>query len=188
MRIRAPPLGRLPGVGPYTAAAVASLGHGRPVPAVDTNVRRVIGRARLGRDGAPPAQVGAAAAAWLDRRDPGSWNQALMDLGREVCRPAPRCGACPLASVCRFRAEGARPGRSLRRQGRFEGSFRQLRGAVIRVLRGVDAVTLGSLAAGTGRTTEEVAEAVGRLAAEGLLRAGPAARAGRPTGRVRLAP
>ncbi len=181
-------LAGLPGVGPYTAAAVASLGHGVPVPAIDTNVQRVVARARIGRDGAAPAEVQEAAAAWLDRSEPGSWNQALMDLGREVCRPAPRCPACPLSGSCLFRASGGTPRGERRRQGRFEGSFRQLRGGIVRELRGVHSVTLASLAARLDRSTADVASVVGRLSVEGLVRAGPAALAGRPSGRVRLAP
>ena len=181
-------LARLPGVGPYTAAAVAALAHGIPVPAVDTNVRRVVARARIGRDDATPSEIEAAAAAWLDRGDPGSWNQVLMDLGREVCRPVPRCDVCPLSRTCRFRLRGATPAPRPRGQGPFEGSFRQLRGAVIRELRSADSVALGSLAARVGRTPASVAAAVRRLEAEGLVRAGPAAQAGRPSGRVRLAP
>lgn len=181
-------LSRLPGVGPYTAAAVAALGHGVPVPAVDTNVRRVVSRARVGRDDAAPSEIETAAAAWLDRADPGSWNQALMDLGRELCRPVPRCGPCPLSSTCRFRLLDETPGLRPRKQGPFEGSFRQLRGAVIRELRTVDSSTLGSLASRVGRSQTSVASAVRRLTAEGLVRAGPAALAGRPMGRVRLAP
>jgi A/G-specific adenine glycosylase len=181
-------LAGLPGVGPYTAAAVASLGHGVPVPAIDTNVRRVVTRARIGRDDAATGEVEAAAAAWLDRSDPGSWNQALMDLGREVCRPVPRCETCPLSGSCRFRASGATPRWERRRQGGFEGSFRQVRGGVVRELRGVHSMTLASLAARLGRCTADVWSAVARLSDEGLVLAGPAALAGRPSGRVRLAP
>jgi A/G-specific adenine glycosylase len=181
-------LAGLPGVGPYTAAAVASLGHGVPVPAVDTNVRRVVARARIGLDESVPAEIEVAAAEWLDRGEPGLWNQALMDLGREVCRPAPRCQACPLSRTCRFRLQGSTPARPQRRQARFEGSFRQLRGAVIRDLRGVESTTLAALARRLGRPLADVASAVARLSAEGLVLAGPAALAGRPSGRVRLAP
>ncbi|MGZ4114689.1 MAG: A/G-specific adenine glycosylase, partial [Actinomycetota bacterium] len=88
----------LPGVGPYTAAAVASIAFGVGVVAVDTNVMRVVSRVvRVEGVGA----IGAAAAGWLDGNDPGAWNQAVMDLGREVCRPVPRCGACPIRTTCR---------------------------------------------------------------------------------------
>jgi A/G-specific adenine glycosylase len=179
-------LRRLPGVGPYTAAAVASIAFGVPIPAVDTNVSRVVGRAILGEDGAERSQVTRAASAWLDRRDPGGWNQAVMDLGREVCRPAPRCDVCPLAATCVFRRAGRTPAPRRQRQPAFEGSSRQLRGAIIRALRDRTSVTLGELAATSGRSIGELAAAVARLAAEGLVRPGPGALAGSPRGRVRL--
>ena len=177
-----------PGVGPYTAAAVASMAFGAPVPAVDTNVRRVVARARLGRDpgDVDPARLDRAAADWLHRGDPGGWNQALMDLGREVCRPAPRCEACPVRSGCRFRLTRAESSGAQRRQPAFEGSFRQLRGAVVRVLLGQPVATVESLRRHTGRSRREILRAVRALSAEGLVRAGPAALAGRPRGRVRL--
>jgi A/G-specific adenine glycosylase len=177
----------LTGVGPYTAAAVASLGFGAPVAAVDVNVRRVVSRALLdGETGGSAVQ--AAAAAWLDRDDPSRWNQAVMDLGREVCRPVPRCAACPMARACRFRKKAstsvARP--AVRRQGRFEGSMRQVRGAVVRILRDEPRCTLGTLARRSGHSPERVADAVATLHREGLVEAGPAARRGEPRGSVRL--
>jgi A/G-specific adenine glycosylase len=176
----------LRGVGPYTAAAVASIGFGVPVPAIDTNVTRVVRRAVLGRDDASGAEVEAAAGRWLDRGDPGGWNQALMDLGREVCRPVPRCDACPLARSCAFRRAGGPPAPNRRPQPAFEGSTRQLRGDIVRVLRDRDSTTLGALAMTTGRPLGEVALTVNRLAADGVVRPGPAAVAGSPRGRVRL--
>jgi A/G-specific adenine glycosylase len=183
-------LRRLPGVGPYTAAAVAAVAFGVPVAAVDTNVRRVVARVHVGRepDELTPRSIRRLAGTWLDRRDPGSWNQALMDLGREVCRPRPRCGACPLAAVCRWPAEGAavRGPAGGRRAEPFEGSSRQVRGAVVRALRRHPSLTLGSLAREVGGPRERVERAVRQLAGEGLVRAGPAALAGRPSGRVRL--
>jgi A/G-specific adenine glycosylase len=100
-------LRRLPGMGPYTAAAVASIAFDVPVPAVDTNGARVARRFVLGRDDAGGPEVDRVAEAWLDRRDPGEWNQAVMDLGREVCRPVPRCEVCPLARMCAFRQGAA---------------------------------------------------------------------------------
>jgi A/G-specific adenine glycosylase len=179
----------LPGVGPYTASAVASLAYGVPVPAVDTNVRRVVARVHLGQDphDAPPKVIRTAAEAWLDPEDPGSWNQALMDLGREICRPRPRCDACPLADACLFLATGAIPGPSRRRQGRFEGSTRQVRGAIVHVLRGSPSPTLDQLAARTGFELARVARAVGDLHEEGVLDASRSALEGRGSGRVRLA-
>lgn len=164
-----PTLRGLPGVGPYTAAAVASIAHGTPVAAIDTNVRRIAGRVFDGVDDATPARVRELADAWLDPRDPGAWNEALMDLGREVCRPRPRCDVCPLRPSCAFVASGARPAGPRRTQGPFEGSFRQVRGAVVRALRARDAASLEELTAITGLDAERVAEAIHRLTAEGLL-------------------
>jgi A/G-specific adenine glycosylase len=179
-------LRRLPGVGPYTAAAVASIAFGVPVPAVDTNGDRVVRRFVLGRDDAGRREVARAAEAWLDRRDPGGWNQAVMDLGREICRPLPGCERCPLAHGCAFRMNGAATAPRRSRQPRFEGSSRQLRGAVVRTLCDREQTTLGTLAMVTGRPRADVATAVRDLAAEGLVRAGPAALRGDVRGRVRL--
>ncbi len=107
-------LKELPGVGEYTAAAVASIAFGEAVAVVDGNVRRVLARLF-----AVPGAPGRAA---FERRireladelmraggaaDPGAWNQALMELGALVCLPKrPRCGECPAAGACRARAAG----------------------------------------------------------------------------------
>jgi len=176
----------LPGVGPYTAAAVASLAFGDAVPAIDVNVARVVARARLGRDDAGSHEVARAARSWVDRSDPGAWNQALMDVGREVCRPAPRCDACPLRRTCRFRRSGASPAPRRRRQAPYAGSSRQARGAVIRVLRAEGSATVGAIAGTTSLPLQRVIDAVRALAADGMVSAGAAALAGRPRGRLRL--
>jgi A/G-specific adenine glycosylase len=179
----------LPGVGPYTSAAVASIAFDVPVAAIDTNVRRIVARVHLGveADDASPGEVAELANEWLDRTDPGRWNQALMDLGREVCRPRPRCERCPLETECRFAAAGlpVRPAR--RRQGPFRGSTREVRGAIVRALRAHDSVTIGRLTAETGVGAERVVPSLAALAREGIVAAGPAAIAGSPRGRVRLA-
>ena len=87
----------LAGVGDYTAAAIASIAFGLPHAAVDGNVRRVI--MRLAGDAA--VDVGATATRLLDRRHPGRWNQAVMELGATVCLPRePLCSGCPLALAC----------------------------------------------------------------------------------------
>ncbi|HPF35975.1 MAG TPA: A/G-specific adenine glycosylase [Candidatus Krumholzibacteria bacterium] len=101
----------LPGVGDYTAGAVASIGLGLPEAAVDTNVDRVLRRLLCDRPGdaadLKPAALRALAAALVDPADPGAWTQALMDLGAGPCRVAdPDCGGCPLAAHCRSRAAG----------------------------------------------------------------------------------
>jgi A/G-specific adenine glycosylase len=126
-------LTELPGVGPYTAAAVGCFAFGRPVMPVDVNVRRV--QERTGHD--------------FDH----TCAQALMDLGATVCiARVPRCGECPLASACPSRGQRFEP---LRKQGPFEGSFRQRRGAALR-----------ALLAGVDPGDEE---AVAALAADGLV-------------------
>ncbi len=165
-------LTRLPGVGPYTASAVASIGYGTPVAALDGNVRRVVARAVRG---AEPDEVAAAdlasdAQAWLDPTAPGDWNQAIMDIGRLFCRPAPRCEECPLAPRCRFRL-ARRAGRSSgRRQSPFEGSARQVRGAVVAALRQTKrSVSAEALAERTGHRLPAVAVATASLAAEGII-------------------
>ena len=105
-------LTELPGVGRYTADAVARFALERPVLPVDTNVRRVL--ERTGGDFGPASA------------------HALMDLGATVCLArVPRCGACPLAATCPSRGKRYEP---LRKQGRFEGSFRQRRARALRLV------------------------------------------------------
>lgn len=96
----------LPGVGEYTAGAVASIAFGEVVPAVDGNVKRVLARLH---DEAKPTVVWlrSAAARWVDTSRPGDWNQALMELGATVCTPrAPACERCPLEAWCGARRAG----------------------------------------------------------------------------------
>src|SRR4051794_322573 len=117
----------LPGVGPYTAAAVASFAFGAQVAAVDTNTRRVA--QRLGR-GDPGALLAPGRA--------GEWNQATMELGATVCTArAPRCGDCPVGAWCASagRAPASSPGpaagRRPRSGERFEDTNRFVRGRVV---------------------------------------------------------
>jgi A/G-specific adenine glycosylase len=96
-------LERLPGIGPYTARAVASIAFGSPVGAVDTNVRRVLGRVLVGADGLPRKELQAAADASVDPVRPGAWTHAVMDVGATLCHPSrPLCAGCPLQPWCRF--------------------------------------------------------------------------------------
>jgi A/G-specific adenine glycosylase len=100
---------QVPGVGPYTAAAIASIALDEPAPLVDGNVRRVVARliASEATGGALEREAWAWAERNLVRERPGDWNQALMELGALVCRPRnPNCAACPLASDCQGRAAG----------------------------------------------------------------------------------
>ena len=157
------------------------MAFGRPVAVVDTNVRRVVARVHLGVDWrhAETGAVWELAQVWLDRDDPVTWNQAVMDLGREVCKSLPRCDVCPLARVCAFRTSGAIATRGPGSKEPFEGSSRQVRGAIVRSLRSHEALSQERLAAETGFGAERVEAAVDGLAADGLVV--------RSAGRIRLA-
>jgi A/G-specific adenine glycosylase len=132
-----PPVDRLtvlPGVGPYTAAAVASFAWDAPVAAADTNARRVIER----RDGRrrTPAELARRLAQLLPPERAAQFNQAMMELGATVCRPRrPLCGACPVRPGCRWvgRADRARlDGRG--RRIPFEETDRWARGRLLAAL------------------------------------------------------
>jgi len=177
------PLIALPGIGPYTAAAVASIAFRVPIAAIDTNVRNVMARLTFGCEAAEvrEADIADAAARWLPHDAPGDWNQAVMNLGREVRRPTPRCDVCPLAGACRFRPSGRAGRRSGRRQAAFEGSMRQARGEVLRELRCRDrAATIRRIAAALGYPVPRVDLAVDALERDGLVER-------TDSGRVRLA-
>ncbi len=102
----------LPGIGPYTAGAILSIAFDLPAPILEANTMRLFSRL-LAYRGQPASAEGtrllwAMAEAILPRRNVGTFNQALMELGSEVCRPrGPRCGSCPVATLCRAKSEGA---------------------------------------------------------------------------------
>jgi A/G-specific adenine glycosylase len=104
-------LAALPGMGPYTAGAVASIAFGIPVPAVDGNVTRVIARLfRVHREITDPVarrHIAALASRLISLEDPGAFNQAMMELGATICVPrSPACGRCPLGDLCLAHAAG----------------------------------------------------------------------------------
>ncbi len=139
-------LEELPGVGPYTAAAVASIAYGEPVAAVDGNVRRVV--ARLFAVEVPNARwLRETAEGLLDRADPGTWNQAVMELGSLVCTPKnPACAACPVARFCQGKGDAERyPVRRVRRQRAVSAAALVLMGAGGYVLEKRDGRALGGL-------------------------------------------
>ncbi len=111
----------LPGIGPYTAAAIAAIAFDAPATAVDGNVERVMARLHAETDPLPgvKATLGAHARALTPDRRPGDYAQAVMDLGATLCTPRrPACGVCPWATACRARALGiaeALPARAARR-------------------------------------------------------------------------
>jgi A/G-specific adenine glycosylase len=194
-------LAALPGVGPYTARAVACFALGLPVAPVDTNVARVLARSLTGAD---PSQLTPAARQRLADQalppptgapprgspdpsgDAWTWSSALMDVGALHCRPKPRCGGCPLELTCRWRALGpAAPPPRPKGQAPFATSDRRWRGAVVRALAGApdgldraalaDAVQAGAADRPAGWFDALLA----RLESEGMVAAGP-------DGRLRL--
>ena len=123
----------LPGVGPYTAGAVTCFSRGESVAFADTNIRRVLGRAVLGRIATAPEAV-ALDERLVPRRGADRWHHALMDLGATLCvARAPRCDVCPIAAVCRSRGRAAPP--APRRQPAFVTSDRRVRGRIVAALR-----------------------------------------------------
>lgn len=95
----------LPGVGTYTASAVLSISFGKPLAAVDANVRRVLSRIFALRE-AGTKTVHGLATSLLDRKRPGDWNQALMELGQRICTPRqPLCSSCPVKNLCISRGQ-----------------------------------------------------------------------------------
>ncbi|HEY4189909.1 MAG TPA: hypothetical protein VGM28_05785 [Candidatus Limnocylindrales bacterium] len=170
----------LPGVGPYTARAVAAIAFGRPVGAVDTNVRRVLDRVAWGgAQTLAPREMQALADAVVPPDRAGDWTHALMDLGAGPCRPrAPRCHACPAIAWCRFAAghradvpavsTGPRAARAP--STAFPATTRWLRGRIVAQARDAsdgDWVAFG--AAIGAHDPRAVREAVVALASEGLL-------------------
>jgi A/G-specific adenine glycosylase len=183
----------LPGVGPYTARAVAAIAHGDRVAAVDTNVRRVLCRL-LGRPLAAQ-QLQAVADGLVPAADPATWTHASMELGATVCRAArPRCDVCPVRRWCAS-ADGlglpgatdpARPGGSAGSKARarrpshaahgptdrpaFERTTRWLRGRIVAHLRQADEGAWVDLPDRIGsHGPQQVAAAAHALRRDGLL-------------------
>jgi A/G-specific adenine glycosylase len=196
-------LAELPGVGSYTARAVACFALGLQAAPVDTNVARVLARALAGTDPsrlAPAARQRLADQAMAPPADrppaPGApdpsgrawaWSSALMDVGARHCRPRPRCPGCPLEASCRWRALGpaAPPPPRGAGQAPFATSDRRWRGAVVRALAGAadgldrPALAEAVQAAAADRPAGWFDELLAGLEAEGMVAAGP-------DGRLRL--
>jgi len=173
-------LERLPGIGAYTARAVAAIAFGTPVGAVDTNVRRVLGRAIGGAiDAYPPSELQRVADAAVPADRPADWTHALMDVGATFCRTTrPLCSECPALAVCRYAAASPADGAVERGSGprsQFTATSRWLRGRILDRLREVEGtgwVVVQTPIGGHDRAT--VVAALERLAAEGLVELEPA--------------
>jgi A/G-specific adenine glycosylase len=182
----------LPGIGPYTARAVAALAFGLPVGAVDVNVRRVVGRiVAVDPSVLSSTALQAAADALVDPREPGTWTHALMDVGATVCRPArPSCPACPARPWCRTarttadpratpsRAPSRRPPAHELAAIPFERTARWLRGRIVDRLRDVPPGTALALDGPMGtHSAQAVTLALAGLARDGIVELDPAGRA-----------
>jgi len=183
----------LPGIGAYTARAVAAISYGHRVGAVDTNVRRVLGRAAAGWSGGSAGQIQALADEVVPAGRPGEWTHALMDIGARFCRPQrPLCDECPARAGCvaaretrptaprDTQAEGA-GSRAPRRQSRsgsraatrripFRTTARWLRGRLVDRARDIADDTWARVDGPMPPHDEATVLATARtLAAEGLL-------------------
>lgn len=132
-------LRRLPGVGDYTANAVASFAFGLPFAVLDTNVGRVLSRAIANRR-LSHGEARVIAEKLRPRTNVALFNQSMLDLGAQFCRSKPLCPSCPVASACRWNKEGGedpapKSAGVSRPQSRFIGSDRQVRGRVLARLR-----------------------------------------------------
>ncbi len=177
----------LPGVGPYTARAVAAIAYGLPVGAVDTNVRRVLTRVLIGEEAAAPTsrQMQAIADASVPVDAAAAWTHALMDLGATLCRAGrTECAPCPARAWCRSAAIGAKavttPGRS--RTGArarpaatpFPATNRWLRGRLMDRLRAAPGDAFIQVAGPIGvHGGDAVDRALEALARDGLVERRP---------------
>ncbi|MDP9319533.1 MAG: A/G-specific adenine glycosylase [Chloroflexota bacterium] len=183
-----PELAALPGIGAYTAGAIACFAFGKRVPFADTNIQRVLGRVFLGRPGTNKEAVELDARA-MPARKADLWHHALMDLGATVCKPRdPSCDVCPLHADCRFARSTRGPagpaatsagryqhrrqdGTKAMRPAAYKDTDRRVRGAIVRALTRHD-LTISAMEKEIGD------ERVGRLT-EALVADGLVERAGR---------
>jgi A/G-specific adenine glycosylase len=161
-------LRELPGIGPYTARAVASFAFDAEAGVVDANVRRVLSRVH---GLAPDEDVQALADALVPPGTAPRWNQAMIDLGAVVCRARdPQCAGCPIRSGCAW-TSGRRPAskRAARPAPRFETTMRYARGRIVSVLRSRRWTTLRSLVRYSGLEAGRASAAVDALEADGVI-------------------
>ena len=163
----------LPGVGPYTARAVAVFAYGDHVAVVDTNVGRFL--ARVTGRALRPAEAQELANVFGPEGESWMWNQVLMDFGATICTSSrPQCHGCPIAAQCRW-AGGPEPDPAARSAGvsrpqsRFAGSDREARGQLLRAVVAAD-VAIGDAAAVMDRSNVVAARIIASLIADGLIR------------------
>lgn len=166
----------LPGVGAYTAAAVAAFAFGRRTTVVDTNVRRVLARLVEGREQAAPALTAAesalaASVVPADAPTSATWNVAVMELGALVCKArAPQCGQCPVLERCVW-VQSGRPAHEgpVRRGQAWHGTDRQVRGAVLQLLRDAPRALSRTALADAGPDAAQLDRCIASLIEDGLV-------------------
>lgn len=179
-------LRRLPGIGAYTAGAIACFAYRQDVGFVDTNIRRVLHRVVAGPEVPEPRMTARDIERLADEVVPPGegyeWNQALMELGATICRArSVACERCPLEAVCAARPTieqvlASQPRRSGRTEPRFESTNRYLRGRIIAILRDAplagltETEILDRMPNGSGRPdVARIVSLLDALAAEGMI-------------------
>ncbi len=166
----------LPGIGSYTARAVAAFAFGQRVPVVDTNIRRVLSRAVLGiaEPGPPRTRADMDLMESVLPADPAesvAVNAGVMELGAVFCTArTPNCGECPIAEECAWAFAGfpANAGRTRTPQAKYEGSVRQARGAILALARANPRVTASDIAVAVPDSSKRE-RALEGLLSDGLL-------------------
>ncbi|THV41557.1 A/G-specific adenine glycosylase [Glycomyces buryatensis] len=166
-------LERLPGIGVYTAAAVAVFHYGARHPVVDTNVRRVVARLGGAADAGTAttkADLAATEALLPDGAEAAARvSVALMELGALVCTARkPECGVCPVAAECGFAGQEIPPGPSRKRQ-RYTGTNRHVRGEVMKLLRDADGPVPRERIDAVWPDSRMLDEAISQLISDGLV-------------------
>ena len=166
----------LPGIGSYTARAVAAFAFGQRVPVVDTNIRRVLARAMLGIAEPEPPRTRAdmhlmESVLPVDPAESVSVNAGVMELGALFCTARnPNCGECPISEHCAWALAGfpANAGRTRTPQAKYEGSVRQARGAILALARANTRITANEIIAAVPDSSKRD-RALEGLLSDGLL-------------------
>jgi A/G-specific adenine glycosylase len=162
----------LPGVGAYTAHAVASFAFRQPVAVLDTNVGRIVARA-IANETLTSKRAQEMATELLGTTDSAQWNQLMLDLGAQFCRAKPLCDTCPVAPVCAWHCSGGpdpavRSGGVSTPQTPFAGSLRQQRGMVLRSL-GATSMSRAVIERQAGIDPVRLQEVLDGLVSDGLI-------------------
>lgn len=172
----------LPGVGDYTAAAIRAFAFGQRSIVLDTNIRRVIART-LDAQASAPAHIRRGERQRADdlwprtNAESARWSAAVMEFGALVCTArTPHCSACPVIDTCAWTAAGQPAGESARRQPRYEGSDREVRGRLMQIVRDADGAVTQARLAKAWPDNEQRERALAGLLADGLLAADGRAR------------